>query len=260
MLSHIIYPELRTTGKLSINCDNYLIWKPKILFVLADNGVDDVLTTSNSTDPQWRRRDELARILHILPSLDAYFLSIYAKYSTAKSIMDSLENHFKFRDFTAKTNLLRLYRDRKMQPDVHINEHIFRMKAMAKELEYAGLNIPEHMQAVVLLDSVPEDWRKNVESVQLGSHEREEELSVDNAILRLRIANDARKWKNYVNKKSKKGFKITCDNCGKKGHRKPGCPEGKQFSVILILQIDFSTYFTIASITTICSITLLVKG
>lgn len=109
-----------------------------------------------------------------------------------------------------------------------INKHIFRMRAMAKALECAGINVPDEMQAVLLLNSVPEDWCEDVERAQLGSRGCEEDLSLRNASLRLRIASDARKLKDYVNNESKKGFKLVCSICGNKGHRKCDCPEGKQ--------------------------------
>ncbi|XP_019167568.1 PREDICTED: uncharacterized protein LOC109163259 isoform X3 [Ipomoea nil] len=226
MISDKIYPELKTTGSLSSKHDNYyLIWKSKILFVLADYGLDDVLTTPvDSTDPQWLNRDKWARYFHILPSLDEDLRATYSYLPTVKAIMDALESHFNFVTVSRKMNLFRCYRNHKMEPHMPINKHIFRMRAMAKVLECAGISVPDEMQAVLLLNSVPEDWCEDVERVQLGPHGcLEEELSLHNATLRLRIASDARKLKNYVNNKG--GFKLVCNFCGNKGHRKRDCPE-----------------------------------
>nr|GMD61230.1 Zinc finger, CCHC-type [Ipomoea batatas] len=224
MNSDKIYPELKTTGSLSSKHDNYyLIWKSKIMFVLADYGLDDVLTTPvDSTDPQWLKRDEAARHFHILPSLDEDLRATYSYLPTAKAIMDALESHFNFATVSRKMNLFRCYRNHKMEPHMPINKHIFRMRAMAKVLECAGIDVPDEMQAVLLLNSVPEDWCEDVERVQLGSHGGLEDLSLHNATLRLRIASDARKLKNYANNK---GFKLVCNICGNKGHRKRDCPE-----------------------------------
>nr|GMD73387.1 Zinc finger, CCHC-type [Ipomoea batatas] len=224
MNSDKIYPELKTTGSLSSKHDNYyLIWKSKILFVIADYGLDDVLTTPvDSTDPQWLNRDKLARYLHILPNLDEDLRATYSYLPTAKAIMDALESHFNFATVSRKMNLFRCYRNHKMEPHMPINKHIFRMRAMAKALECAGVKVPDEMQAVLLLNSVPEDWCEDVERVQLGSHVCLEDLSLHNATLRLRIASDSRMLKNYVNNK---GFKLVCNICGNKGHRKRDCPE-----------------------------------
>ncbi|XP_031112189.1 uncharacterized protein LOC116016167 [Ipomoea triloba] len=209
MNSDKIYPELKTTGSLSSKHDDYyLIWKSKILFVLADYGLDDVLTTPvDSTDPQWPKRDESARHFHILPSLDEDLRASYSYLPTAKAIMDALESHFNFATVSRKMNLFR--------------SHI----SYAGHGESAGVCRNRRSRrdaAVLLLNSVPEDWCEDVERVQLGLHVCLEDLSLHNATLRLRIASDARKLKNYVNYK---GFKLVCNICGNKGHRKRDCLE-----------------------------------
>nr|GMD69249.1 Zinc finger, CCHC-type [Ipomoea batatas] len=219
---HVDFSEFMDTGSLSEHQNYYLIWKSKILFVLADYGLDDVLTTPvDSTDPQWLNRDDSARSFHILPSLDEDLCTTYLHLPTAKSIMDALENSFNSA-VVRKMYLFRCYRNHKMEPHMPINKHIFRMRAMATALQCAGIRVPDEMQAVLLLNSVPEDWCEDVERVQLGPHGCLEELSLHNATLRLRIASDARKLKNYANNK---GFKLVCNICGNKGHRKRDCPE-----------------------------------
>nr|GMD64357.1 Zinc finger, CCHC-type [Ipomoea batatas] len=203
-----------TTGTLSSKHDNnyYLIWKSKILFVLADYGLDDVLTTPvDSTDPQWLKRDESARHFHILPSLHEGLCITYLHLPTAKSIMDALDNRFNSANVNRKMNLFRCYRNHKMEPHMPINKHIFRMRAMAKELECAGVNVPDEMQAVLLLNSMPEDWCEDVERVQLGSHGCLEELSLHNATLRLRIASDARKLRTMLITRDSNSFAISVE-------------------------------------------------
>lgn len=100
MISDLIYPELKTTDKIKFAGENFIIWKLKIDFVLADNKVDYVLT-----DPipigdqnQWLSDDSTCCQLIIDTVEDQFHTLILPAYKppTAKSIMETINKFCNF--------------------------------------------------------------------------------------------------------------------------------------------------------------------
>lgn len=170
-LSEIVYPELKTTYRLNWpNSDDthFHIWRIKLDFVLVDNNVKYVLTEpkpskENPDDKvaklhdKWVDDDFKARHI-ILGTLHDYLYKDYHGYETAKSIMDGLTRLFTRPSMGKRINLFRRYMNHRMEEGKSVNQHIIEMIGKARDLEWAGVKLPEELQAVVLLESLPESW------------------------------------------------------------------------------------------------------
>lgn len=122
-----------------------------------------------------------------------------------------------------------------MAADTDISKHIFRMRAMANELEFGyGVTIPDELHAVILLNSLSEDWEEDVEGLLRDLNGGKEDLSFVNFSSRLRALQDVKKVKKFMDgEKMKKKLTGTCYNCGKRGHYKSDCPDqGDYFSIL----------------------------
>ncbi|KAL3530915.1 hypothetical protein ACH5RR_010237 [Cinchona calisaya] len=140
--------------------------------------------------------------------------------------MESLLSRFNSCLKVCRTSMIRRYKAHSMAVGTHINQHIFRMRAMAKELEYSGVKIPDDMQAVVLLNSFPEDWEDDVGGLLMDFDGVKENLSFDYVCRRLRILGDVRLLRKFNEEKNLKNkFKGSCYNCRKRGHHQSDCPD-----------------------------------
>ncbi|OMP02457.1 Zinc finger, CCHC-type [Corchorus olitorius] len=239
-LSKLIYPELKTTYRLSHSGTNFHIWRSKLDFVLVDNQVNYVLTepkpSKDNLDDvvrhdKWAVNDFKARHI-ILGTLDDNLYMTYQKQDTAKSLMEALTMVFA-RTPIAKFTLFKRYVGYKMKEGTNINLHIVEMEAMAKELELEGLKMPEEIHSTLLLQSLPESWGDDVAAIEMNLNSDEDGLGFDNICCKLRNAGC---WKEFCKARndeeessssrdgSRGGFKGNCYNCGEFGHRKSFCP------------------------------------
>ncbi|CAI9107020.1 OLC1v1006285C1 [Oldenlandia corymbosa var. corymbosa] len=220
-ISDLVYPELQTTQRLSFVGDNFLTWKLKIAFVLADHGFPHLINPSPE-DPTWNDQNPEALWL-ILRSLDNFLQSEFEKHTPA-SIMGTLLTRFDSLSKRFPGISLRPYMYHRMESGTHINQHIFPMRAMAKELEHGrGVKIPDEVQAMFLLKSLPEDWAEDVAGLLRDLDGREEDLSFVSFSRKLRVLQDVKELTNFVH--GEKLRKRVCKNCGKPGHYQSDCPD-----------------------------------
>ncbi|OMO55530.1 hypothetical protein COLO4_35929 [Corchorus olitorius] len=99
-LSELIYPELKTTYKLTYYGTNFHIWRSKLDFVLVQNQVNYVLTkpkpTKDNSDDivrhdKWAAVDFKAHHI-ILGTLDDNLFMTYQKQDAAKLLLSALLN------------------------------------------------------------------------------------------------------------------------------------------------------------------------
>lgn len=170
MTSALVYPELKTTHRLDHNT-NFLIWKDKLKFVLWDHKVHYVFSEPKPPEPtgtppqddavarhrKWVDGDYLARHI-ILGALHERVYMCYQHHKNAKSLLDALTADFGKSPMSKKMAKLRRYVEHKMADGKSVNEHILEMGSMVYGLESEGVKVSEELQAVMLMNSLPESW------------------------------------------------------------------------------------------------------
>uniref|UniRef100_A0A5B7C7J8 CCHC-type domain-containing protein n=1 Tax=Davidia involucrata TaxID=16924 RepID=A0A5B7C7J8_DAVIN len=153
-------------------------------------------------------------------------------YPTATALMDALNARFNTSSMASRMVLFRKYVEHRMPEDAPINHHILEMGVMAHDLQTAGVPVPDEMQAVVLMNSLPESWEDVVGGLIV--HMNTEDLTLVNVSKRLGIMGDLKEWRARENeastdKKSKKGLRGNCYTCGRPGHCQADCPNSELF-------------------------------
>lgn len=234
-LSSMVYPELKTTHRLDFGV-NFHIWRDKIDFVLVDNKVDYVLTEQKPPEndvarhkQQWLHDDYTARHL-ILGALTDHVYMTHQKHETAKSLMDALTATFTKPSMTKRMYKLKGYVGHKMAEGKSVNEHILEMGSMAYDLECEGLKIPDEVQAVMLMNSVPDSWDEMMTPVRLNMNldkSGDPDMGLDRVSSRLReigvLKESFRRREEDEAKQRRPHFNGQCYSCGEYGHHRAHC-------------------------------------
>lgn len=248
-LSDLVYPELKTTGRLELGsmATAFRIWRHKLDFVLADKKLKYVFTDpipDKEKDPFAHQKflddDSKAQGIILFRLDDSSRLHHYERHDSAKSLLDALTSASTQPSMTRRMILLRQYLGRKMFDEMPVREHVLNMRAMAKELELEleGVKIPDEFQAVVLINSLPDSWEDAVERMVVSIDSDAKELSLEDVEDKVRAIGG---WKEYRKaspedydddddgarsaKSSRRGsLRGNCHGCGEFGHRKSNCP------------------------------------
>lgn len=199
-LSELVYPELKTTNKLNpdATAPNFHVWKTKLNFVLLDNNVDYVLTDSNPPSPEddavahrkFRRDDSAARHI-ILGTLHDDLFMCYHHHDTAKSLMDALTGFFAKPSLPRKMAAFMRYKEHRFVEGTDIKRHIVEMGGLARELELEGMKMDECSQMAILINTLPEKWKEQID-LEIENMERNGEFSLENLCNKLRIIGEVK--------------------------------------------------------------------
>lgn len=75
-----------------------------------------------------------------------------------------------------------------MAEETLINEHLLEMRAMAIDLEHAGMSIPEGFQKILILNSLPDSWQSAQLNIDLNRMK-----SLEDVMRRLRVEGEVLK-------------------------------------------------------------------
>lgn len=208
---------------------------------LFDAGIKHVLSDQKPTDPspessskpleQWLSDDQRSRSI-ILFAMDDLLFDAYSNQETSKQIMDSLTKIFDPTNGAYRYNLYHKYSKHKMAEETPINEHLLEMRAMAIDLEHAGMSIPEGFQKILILNSLPDSLQSARLNIDLNRIESLEDvmrrLRVEGEVLKM-VTRDAEESESESDRKRQrsgnKEFRGNCYNCGKPGHCRSNCPD-----------------------------------
>ncbi|KAI3986476.1 hypothetical protein MKX01_037758 [Papaver californicum] len=183
MISEFVYRELTTTRRLTSSGEKFSIWKTKIDFILSDIEVSYVLQQPKPDSPpesethkKWIMDDFTCRHA-ILSTLEDDLVIVFDHgYDTAKEIMDGLVRLYGGKSIGKSMLLFEQFKNVKIGENDNVMECVMRMCGMAIELERYGMNLPEEMRVVIMLDSLPESWSV---AKDVFMNDNENELNVD---------------------------------------------------------------------------------
>ncbi|KAM7496423.1 hypothetical protein LguiA_020837 [Lonicera macranthoides] len=241
-LSEMLYPELKTTLRLNHMGTRFTIWRRNLSTVLTVNNVNYVLTDPKPPEEdtvshnKWLTDDFTCRHIILGTMEDNLFLSFH-NHPTAKSLMDSLDFFFNSPSLARQMVMFEKYVGYRMSDETNVRNHIAKLGGIAMELDKVGIEVPNEMQAVVLMESLPDSWENDVRLVTVNlDTDKEDGLKLDNVSERLRVAGDIRALfrakddrgqtsTNYnSNRKPKRAFRGNCYSCGRPGHCQSDCP------------------------------------
>ncbi|XP_031271827.1 uncharacterized protein LOC116130227 isoform X2 [Pistacia vera] len=238
-LSELVYPELKTRHRLDYG-KNFRIWRSQVDFVLEDNEVKYVLTQpipEKQTHPEAHQKfvddDYTARHI-ILGALSEGLYMSYHRHSTAKSLLDALTSFFTKPSMSRRMTALRRYVTHKMSDDTSAHEHVLKMSELAMELKLEGVDIPDELEAVFLMNSLPDSWEDSIFGMILNIDSDEKGLSMNNVRDIVRATGSCKEFfraRDRDEVKSISGssswsfkFRGKCYGCGEAGHRQADCP------------------------------------
>lgn len=233
---------------------NYELWKVQMKSVLVFNdlwkyaeGTETKPLADTETKPlaqEWIRKDSKALALINL-SITHSQLNHVKKAVTSKEAWDGLKAVFESRGPVRKAALYKQLQRMEKKPSITMAQYVTDFTRKAKQLEEAGIEIPDELLWIMLLGSLPAEF----ENFSVAIESRDEIPTLENLKIKLieekarqseRVArtseannnNDALltkgrpEWPKYPNVKPKDGhtkanvnkFSGKCFNCGKSGH------------------------------------------
>jgi hypothetical protein len=223
-------------GRLPLlNGTNYIHWRFRMEYILRGKGLWEHVSEpslSSSEDhversSAWKKKDEEAKEL-IVMSVDDDQNSFLFDATTSKEMWENLKDAYQEVSSANKMRLRSLFLNYKKDPRKSMLAHINKVKEMVQELKAIGTEVPKEEIILVLLQSLPEEYR-----VVKSSLKTRDNLTVETVCARLReeeqdldLLVDSEKEKAYFVKRHHKGFQkqgIKCYNCGKEGHLKRFC-------------------------------------
>ncbi|PZC74114.1 hypothetical protein B5X24_HaOG208365 [Helicoverpa armigera] len=212
--------------------DDYSTWKFAIKMILIKEKLFAFTSkypdSNNSTDIE-KDQEALALIcLHIEPTLYAYVQD--SKH--AKDAWDSLAKAFEDKGVNRRITLMNALLDEKLDNHSSMHQYVAAVMSLAQKLKDIATGFDDDLVAVVLLRGLPEEYRP----MRMALEHSGMKLTSENVRQKL-LQEDSRQGTSSsadsalaVNKSKKRignNDKLKCFKCGKKGHKKPDCPEGR---------------------------------
>jgi hypothetical protein len=147
---------------------NYYTWKFKILSVLEVKDLDDMLTSEQSENEAWIKRDKKTRAIIRLTVSDE-IIPIIANLDTARNTWEALSIRFNQNSGTNKFFLRRkLYNIKKLENDsMHV--YISKIRNIEHQLRSIGVNLDDEDMIAILLNGLSKEYDtviSNLETIQ----------------------------------------------------------------------------------------------
>jgi hypothetical protein len=150
---------LSNIEKLTEN--NYELWKVHMKSVLVYNDlwqyVDGTEVKPRENAHDWIKKDSKALALINL-SISHSQLNYVKKAETSKGAWDCLKGIFESKGPVRKATLYKQLLRMKKKANVTITQHVNDFTSKAGQLEEAGIEIPDELLSIMLLNSLPEEY------------------------------------------------------------------------------------------------------
>jgi hypothetical protein len=179
---------------------------------------------------EWDELDEEARQMIVMTVSDSQNCYLFEE-QTSKGMWDKLKEAYQEVSVANKLRLKSTFNTYKKDPKHNVTQHVNRVKEMVQELKAVGVTIPDEDVILVLLDSLPEDYRMvrsslksqrnlTVEQVSARIKEEEHDLGL--------IPGKEEEKAFYGSGNHRNSSGVQCHQCGKFGHIKRFCKERRQ--------------------------------
>jgi len=140
---------------------NYELWKVQMKSILVYNDlwqyVDGTEIKSPENAHDWIKKDSKALALINL-SISHSQLNHVKKAETAKGAWDCLKGIFESKGPVRKATLYKQLLRMEMKSNLSIAQHVNEFTNKAGQLEEAGIEIPEELLSIMLLNSLPQEY------------------------------------------------------------------------------------------------------
>jgi len=158
---------LSNIEKLTEN--NYELWKVHMKSVLVYNDlwqyVDGTEVKPNENAHDWIKKDSKALALINL-SISHSQLNYVKKTETAKGAWDCLKGIFESKGPVRKATLYKQLLRMKKKANVTLTQHVNDFTSKAEQLEEAGIEIPDELLSIMLLNSLPEEYENFIVAIE----------------------------------------------------------------------------------------------
>ncbi|GJW76372.1 zinc finger, CCHC-type containing protein [Tanacetum coccineum] len=241
---------------------HFLLTTLKVVYVLTTpmpELVEDATVEVIRIRAKWENDNYICRG-HILNGMSDSIFDVYTNVESAKELWDSLESKYMAEDSSSKKFLISNFNNYKMVDSRPVMEQYNELLRILGQYTQHGLKMDESISVSSIIDKFPPSWKESKHTlkhgkddlslVQLGSHLRIEESlraqdsdngkgkevggpsvnMTEEGKKKHNKQNKGKKWSNENNSGSSfnKKPKLECWKCGKTGHFKRDCRNGKK--------------------------------
>lgn len=232
-----------------LTADNYTYWKPMMEDHLYCKDLHEPITQmekpTEKTDKDWETENRKA-VAMIRKYIDRSLFEHVSTYTNAHELWTKLESLIQKKTPRNKAHLVRRLVKLEYSDGQNMIEHLNTFKGIVNQLTKTEMKIDDELQTLLLLSSLPESWdtlvvtlsnsapegKLNMDSITdclLNEESRRRERGVNNQFEanvfenRGRSKNREKGGRDKSRGRSKSRTKLSCQYCGKPGHRKFEC-------------------------------------
>ena len=220
-----------------LNGENYLHWKLRMEYNLRSRKLWGVVSgekqrpTEEEEARKWDELDEEARQVIVMTVNDNQNSYLFDETS-AKGMWDRLKEAYQEVSVSNRLRLKSAFNTYRKDPAHTISQHVSKVKELVQQLKAVGVTVAKEDVILILLDSLPEEYR-----IVKTSLKSQRDLTVEQVCARLReeehdlgLEPKAEEEKALMlDGKSGKGI-LKCYKCGRPGHTKRFCRSQKRTS------------------------------
>lgn len=152
----------KTVNILKLNQNNYSIWKERMVTLLKEENLWDVVTDeqADQNDEKWIIKNEKARAYIIIAIDENQVIQVHDK-TTAANAWQALKKVFD--PFLSKVQLIKEISGVHLQEGENLQEHITKLSGLfEKLLDLGDTKLCEESKVKFLLASLPKSYEKHV--------------------------------------------------------------------------------------------------